>query len=59
VAKLKQRAQQHGRTVEEEHRTILRETLLREDESPPVTAFERYLRTMPDVGTDIDFANEA
>ncbi len=56
VAKLKQRAQQHGRSVEEEHRMILREKLLGDDEGPPVMTFEAYLRTMPDVGADEDFA---
>ena len=35
---------------------ILREKLLGASESPPVMTFEAYLRTMPDVGTDGDFA---
>jgi len=56
VEKLKERALEHGRSVEEEHRMILREKLLGASESPPVMTFEAYLRTMPDVGTDGDFA---
>lgn len=56
VAKLKERAQQHGRSVEEEHRAILRNTLLADEEQFSAITFEGYLRTMPDVGTDDDFA---
>jgi plasmid stability protein len=56
VEKLEQRAQQHGRSVEDEHRMILREKLLGEVDSPSEMTFEAYLRTMPDVGTDGDFA---
>lgn len=56
VAKLRERAQQHGRSVEEEHKMILRETLLGGEEGSPPMTFEAYLRTMPDVGKDADFA---
>ena len=55
IEKLKERAARHCRSVEEEHRAILRETLLADrGETPPMT-FEAYLRTMPNVGTDVDF----
>jgi hypothetical protein len=56
VAKLQERAEQHGRSVEEEHRSILRNTLLADEGQCPSVTFEGYLRTMPDVGTDDDFA---
>ena len=56
ISKLTQRAESHRRSVEEEHLAILHETLLAgEAESPPGT-FEQYLREMPDVGDDADFA---
>jgi plasmid stability protein len=53
VARLKQRADQHRRSVEDEHREILRDALLASDQE---TTFEAYLRKMPDVGTDADFS---
>jgi plasmid stability protein len=56
VEKLKQRAAKHHRSVEEEHRTILRDTLMGDSEETPTITFEAYLRTMPDVGTDTDFS---
>jgi len=56
VEKLKQRAEMHHRSVDEEHRAILRESLLGESEQLPTTTFEAYLRTIPDVGTDADFS---
>lgn len=56
LAKLQERADRHGRSVEEEHKAILRETLLDDNEASPAMSFEAYLRTMPDVGTDADFA---
>ena len=56
VEKLKQRAEKHYRSVEEEHRAILRDTLLGGGEEVPTVAFEAFLRTMPDVGTDTDFS---
>ena len=55
VAKLKERAERHRRSIEEEHRAVLRESLLGTSEPTPPLRFEEYLRTMPDVGTDADF----
>jgi plasmid stability protein len=53
VRKLKERAGQHGISMEEEHRRILREALL----GPPrkKRSFKDYLLSMPDVGEDKDF----
>ena len=56
VARLKQRADKHRRSVEEEHRAILRDVLLTSDEEAGAMTFEAYLRKMPDVGTDADFS---
>jgi plasmid stability protein len=56
VAKLMERAAEHCRSVEEEHRAILRDALLGNEKSMPPLTFEAYLRTMPYVGTDADFA---
>jgi len=56
VAKLKERADEHSRSVEEEHREILRDALLGNEKATPPLTYEAYLRTMPDVGTDADFA---
>ncbi len=56
VAKLKQRADEHRRSIEDEHRAILRDVLLADDQASPTIAFEAYLRMMPDVGTDADFS---
>lgn len=56
VAKLQERAEAHARSVEEEHKAILRDALLGNNGSTPGVTFEQYLRTMPDVGTDADFA---
>ena len=52
VTRLRQRAAQHGRSTEAEHREILREVLL------PLrrrSSLKEYLLAMPDVGTDRDF----
>lgn len=46
---LRRRASQRGRSVEAEHREVLREALL------PVVDFKAFLRSMPDVGVDADF----
>ncbi|MDA1013540.1 MAG: DNA-binding protein [Planctomycetota bacterium] len=54
IAKLQERAERHDRSVDEEHREILRETLLVDSEAAPTMTFEAYLRTMPAVGTDAD-----
>jgi len=51
VRKLKARAGQHGISVEEEHRRILRATLLGGPAVRPVS-FKEYLLTMPDSGPD-------
>lgn len=53
VQALKTRAAQHGRSVEAEHREILREALLG---SRPRRSFKQVLATMPDVGDDADFS---
>ena len=53
VKKLKQQAGQHGVSMEEEHRRILREALLR-----PLgkkLSFKEHLLAMPDVGEEKDF----
>ena len=56
IARLKQRADEHRRSVEDEHRAILRDVLLGGDQETPAMTFEAYLRKMPDVGTDRDFS---
>ncbi len=56
LAELKQRAEKHHRSLDEEHLAILRETLLGDREQTPTMTFEAYLRNMPDVGTDADFS---
>jgi plasmid stability protein len=53
VRKLKQQAGQHGVSMEEEHRRILREALLRP--SNKKRSFKEFLLAMPDVGEDLDF----
>jgi antitoxin FitA len=52
VARLKERAAEHGRSAEEEHRRILRAALAPD-------ALIGHLRAMPDVGDDSDFARSA
>lgn len=49
---LKQRAADHGRSAEAEHREILREAL----QGPRRLSLTEFLCTMPDVGLDADFA---
>ncbi len=56
LAKLKKRADEHRRSVEEEHRAILCDALLACDQEAPGMTFEAYLRKMPDVGNDADFS---
>jgi len=56
VSKLKERAEEHCCSIEDEHEAILRETLMTGSGKPPQTTFEQYLRLMPDVGTDDDFS---
>jgi plasmid stability protein len=50
VRKLKQQAGQHGVSMEEEHRRILREALL--GPSKKRSSFKEYLLQMPDIGPD-------
>jgi antitoxin FitA len=50
VQRLKKQAGQHGVSMEEEHRCILREALLGRKTKQP--SFKDYLRRMPDVGPD-------
>jgi plasmid stability protein len=50
VKKLKQQAGAHGVSMEEEHRQILRESLL--GKAGKGISFKQYLRQMPDVGPD-------
>jgi plasmid stability protein len=53
VAALKARAARHGRSVEAEHREILR-AAVRPPRGRP--SFKEWLARMPDVGTARDFA---
>ena len=53
VKKLKERAGQHGVSMEEEHRRILRQALLESSKKKP--SFKEFLLSMPNVGTDEDF----
>jgi antitoxin FitA len=53
VGALKRRASGHGRSAEAEHREILRMALAGDVER---ASFKRALASMPDVGTDDDFA---
>jgi antitoxin FitA len=52
VKKLKARAGLHGVSMEEEHRRILREALLKEGNH---SSFKDYLLSMPNVGPDATF----
>ena len=54
VRKLKQVAGEHGLSVEEEHRRILREALFGSVNKK--ASFKKALLDMPDVGSDADFA---
>lgn len=53
VRKLKERAGQHGVSMEEEHRRILRQALT--GVSPKKRSFKEFLLAMPNVGEDRDF----
>ncbi len=53
VKKLKEQAGQHGISMEEEHRRILREALL--GPSRKKRSFKEFLLAMPNVGKDEDF----
>ena len=50
VKKLKQRAGEHGVSMEEEHRRILRTALL--GRSQNASSFKQYLLEMPEVAPD-------
>lgn len=52
VKALKERAGAHGRSAEAEHREILAAALAR----PRRRSFAEVLASMPEVGTDADFA---
>jgi plasmid stability protein len=52
VRALKERASAHGRTPEAEHKSILVAALGR----PERRSFSEVLASIPDVGTDADFA---
>jgi plasmid stability protein len=51
VAELRRRAAKHGRSVEAEHREILRQAV----QSPRRRSLKDHLLAMPDAGTDRDF----
>ena len=53
VKKLKEQAGQHGVSMEEEHRRILRAALVGTSRKKP--SFKEYLLSMPNVGEDEDF----
>jgi antitoxin FitA len=53
VRKLKQQAGEHGVSMEEEHRRILRESLL--GKPGRRKSFKEALLAMPNVGKDADF----
>lgn len=57
VRKLKERAEAHGVSMEEEHRRILREALLGMPVKRPT--FKEALLAMPAVGADRDFERGA
>ncbi len=54
VRALKNRAAEHGRSAEAEHRSILTAALLH----PPRRKLADLLASMPDVGSDEDFARQ-
>lgn len=56
VRKLKQQAGSHGVSMEEEHRNILRESLLGAPQRR--RSFKEALQAMPNVGKDSDFERE-
>ena len=53
VKKLKEQAGQHGVSMEEEHRRILREALIGNSSKRP--SFKEALLAMPNVGNEKDF----
>ncbi len=62
VQKLREQAAKYGISMEEQHRRILRGTLLRKKPTPnrkqkrsPKMSLKEYLLTMPNIGKDSDF----
>ena len=55
VRQLKKRAGEHGVSMEEEHRRILRDVLVPEKKEP---SFKEFLMRMPDVGDDSIFERD-
>lgn len=53
VSALRRRAAAHGRSMEAEHREILRQAL---QAAGPGQSLKQLLRSMPNVGSDADFA---
>ena len=53
VRRLKQQAGAHGVSMEEEHRRILRASLLGKASAP--RSFKAFLQQMPDVASDKEF----
>ncbi|MFZ4779528.1 MAG: FitA-like ribbon-helix-helix domain-containing protein [Terrimicrobiaceae bacterium] len=56
VRRLKKRAGEHGVSMEEEHRRILREALGASRKKP--MSFKEFLLSMPDVGDDSIFERD-
>ena len=52
IRTLKMRAAENGRSMEAEHREILRQSLTSDDSAE---SFKEWLLSMPDVGEDEDF----
>ena len=55
VQQLTKLAEQHQRSVEEEHKAILRKALIEANSQASMT-FESFLASIPDVGCDMDFS---
>lgn len=55
VKRLKLRAAEHGVSMEEEHRRLLRQALEPAKKPKPRMSLLDYLGTMPNVGEDRDF----
>lgn len=55
IVELRARAARHGRSVEAEHREVLREALLDRRRKPDL---KEYLLSMPDVGGDELFVRQ-
>jgi antitoxin FitA len=53
VSALRRRAAAHGRSMEAEHREILRQAL---QAAGPEQSLKQLLKSMPNVGSDADFA---